>query len=201
MLTILVTDIRRSSRVLNPADPVVATRFYRAFIGMTVRALGRAGAAGECRVHQFLGDGCSVFFHEPDPRAPWKVGPVRAVMAALRMQRLFDELCAQRRFVDTKLGFDTLGLAAAIHYGSVIYGPVGLSAIRENIGTGRQVVFTFRLLEHAQASEVLVSAEVRQALHGQQLRLEPVVPDPDLKDFGPQNAWRVRRAGATRHGA
>ena len=47
------------------------------------------------------------------------------------------------------------------------------------------------VVTHGPAIQGLVSKEVRQHLTDGRLRIVPLNPDPELKDFGPQTAWSV----------
>jgi class 3 adenylate cyclase len=208
-LTVLVTDIRKSSRTLNGTNPSIVSDFLNAFISRTYEALkrvvpnqGKQQEDQEYKVDRFLGDGFLVLFYEPDPKALAKVGPVRATQAAREMLRLFRQLRNQRKFQNTYPAFSGLRLSAGINYGSVLYGPIGGQVPMDHTALVENVILAFRIAKYgpAEDDEIFASGKAQPYIWPH-FEMERVFPNPSLEGFDePQPVWRILSPRSRRGG-
>lgn len=208
-LTVLVTDIRKSSRALNGTDPSIVADFLNAFVSRTYEALkrvvpnqGKQQEDQEYKVDRFLGDGFLVLFHEPDPKALAKVGPVRATKASREMLRLFRELRNQRKFRNTHPPFANLRLSAGINYGSVLYGPVGGQVRLDYTAIVQNVILAFRIAKCGPAeNDEIFASRAAQPYIWPHFEMERFSPDPSLEGFDEvQPVWRILSPRSRRRG-
>lgn len=192
--TILVTDIRSSSKVLSSCHAAVVEEFLERFGQITKQALAeQVPTEDEYRINRFVGDGFFILLREPNERARWKEGPSRAVRAAIGMIERFRVLCGEPRWVDLKTPIPSLRLRAGINYGRVFYGPVAKDVIGNHsasiTGVVKEVVRAFRMADTAEAESVLVASKAYDELRAdlkagleeqQQLELQGFEGDTDV---------------------
>lgn len=201
-LTVLVTDIRKSTKTLRRANLTKIIMFMRAFGGMTFDAL--QFPKNEYQINNFIGDGFLIFFREINPFAleQDKIGPERAVTTALRMREEFRALCKRPEI--TEKGFKNMKLSAGIAFGSVIYGPLigpipqpdstadsDASFIQSPRYTGitHDVTLAFRLSKEDGSGQILISEEAHQRLPPGCFRTQAL--RRDLKGLGTVTCYKV----------
>lgn len=177
-LTILVTDIRGSSRAFNHAPIWRVNNFLHAFAGLTQTAL-RNIHTDNCSINNFLGDGFLIFFSEPDPPMDHRVGPSRAVLAALRMRTVFEALIHCGDLALTGPEFQNMTLVAGIGHGQVRYGRLtGVVLPYLFTGITTEVTLTFRLAELAEPGQIIISESLFRNLGPPSIPTRPLTRRP-----------------------
>lgn len=149
-----MTDIRCSSPILTTWPPDTVRRFIFEFSALTYQILSDIVPAEEYHVNNFLGDGFLIFLSERDERDLVRRGPERAVRAARRMRREFDQLCESPLYTHAAPRLPPMRLLSGIAHGEVIYGPFAASAAAVPRSTGMT------------SNVVLCSRFVKARLHG-----------------------------------
>lgn len=186
-VTILVIDIRNSSKVLGKCGEDVAVDFFEEFSISTQKALDSA-TPGHYEPSAFTGDGFLIFLREPNQFANTKVGPDRAIDVMLQLLPSFGTLCRQLSHHHPEAGFDTVGLAAGITFGDVCFGPL-VPLVPHNCGAIDQVNLAFRLSQRALSSQILLSEEAKYKLRQQEASRTPTMLW--LKGFDPRYYFQV----------
>jgi class 3 adenylate cyclase len=170
-LTMLVTDIRRSTEAFTECDPDTLRVFLYQFSNMTDQVLNEvAQGNSNYRISEFRGDGFLTFLSEPVPGDSRIAGPTRALLAGLSMRDRFRDLCRNADFRGSKLEETHLGIGIA--YGKVQYGHLTGMAVVRTTGIGRDVMLACRLADTADNNQVLVSHEAAEHLQLADLRVQ-----------------------------
>jgi class 3 adenylate cyclase len=179
-LTTLVTDIRGSSRGFNHAPIWRVNNFLHAFASLTDSALRNVCPTEDYSINNFFGDGFLVFFSEPDPHAGDKVGPGRAVAAAVEMRMAFRSLirCGDQALTGPE--FQDMALVAGGGYGQVLYGLVTGTVLPYPLFTGitTEVTLAFRLAELADPEQIIVSENLFRNLGPPSIPTRPLTVRP-----------------------
>lgn len=173
-LTVLVTDIQGSSEILKDVHEKKIQRFMLEFGDQTSGALHELvpREKQEWSINNFLGDGFLIFFSEPDPACPDRVGPERAVMAAFKLVAVFRKFCSSQDPTMTQKGFEKMQLKVGIGHGPVVYAPFTTTRPYPT-GITSEVTLAFRLCAEADGKQVFISKSVNEELPPGRFKTEP----------------------------
>ncbi len=164
-LSILFSDLRgftAAARTLSPED-------VKHLIDSHLAAVIDVLVAEDGTIDKIMGDGIMAFFGAP-VRMPDH--PVRALNAALKMQRAHEAVMEQWEHA----GLPVLGMGIGINTGEVVVGNVGCDKRMEYTALGHDVNLGARLCQAAGGGEVLLSTDtfkaVKQLLTSGQARLD-----------------------------
>lgn len=152
VVTVLFTDIRGSTQILEKLKPSEAVEMLNDFFEEVVEEV----RIEDGTLDKFTGDGFMAFWGAPKEQEDHAV---RAVRAALRMQEKLPALI--HRWAREKRSFatqtQTLAIGIGIHTGEVVVGDVGSSRRIEYTAIGDAVNVTARIQGCARGHEILVT--------------------------------------------
>ncbi len=147
-LTILFSDIRGFSDMLNVVDPEQIMSFLDAFYS----DMNTAVFDNEGSIDKFIGDEVMAFFGAP---LPLENSAENGLNTALEMLEYFKKL--RSRFIERNPQFGKLGLGIGVNHGEVVVGNVGSASRYEYTVIGTAVNLARRLCAHAEPDQILTT--------------------------------------------
>jgi class 3 adenylate cyclase len=147
-LTVLFSDLRGFTRAARDLTPDTVKRMIDLHLGAVIQVI----VSEEGTVDKIMGDGIMAFFGAP---VKTQDHPSRALNAALRMQRVHEEVMAQWQ----KAGLPVLLMGIGINTGTVVVGNIGCELRMEYTALGHEVNLASRLCQAAGAGETLLSTQ------------------------------------------
>ena len=152
-LTILFSDLRGFTAASRSLPPEAVKEMIDAHLGALVDVL----VAEDGTIDKIMGDGIMAFFGAP-VRLPDH--PVRALNAALKMQRAHEAVMEQWR----QAGLPVLPMGIGINTGEVVAGNVGCDKRMEYTVIGHPVNLASRLCQTAGGGDIILSTTTFQAI-------------------------------------
>lgn len=158
-LTLLFSDLRGFTAASKRLAPERVKAMMDGHLGAMIDVI----VAQEGTVDKIMGDGVMAFFGAPVQQPEH---PVRALNAALHMQRAHEAVVARWR----EEGLPELRLGIALNSGDVVVGNIGCEQRMDYTALGHEVNVAARLCQAAQGDEILISLptfqRVRELLTG-----------------------------------
>ena len=169
-ITVLFTDIRGFTPLLERLDPAAAVEMLNDYFTELVEELLAEGAT----LDKFLGDGIMAFWGAPTEQPDQAL---RAVRAALRIQTRMKPLVERWQKEKRSFADDARSLATGIgiHTGNAVVGSIGSPRRLEYTAVGDSVNLAARLQAIAQGGEVLVTLPTLEQISGK-VTAQPLPP-------------------------
>ena len=151
-VTILFSDIRRSTELSERMDPVEFIRMLNHYLQEMIDLIN----AWQGNILDFVGDAIVVVFGAPRPN---ETAARDAVACAVAMQRRMGEVNAWNR----TQGFPEIAMGIGIHTGEAILGNIGSLTRMKYDMIGRNVNLTSRIQDYAEGGQILITEEALAA--------------------------------------
>ncbi len=151
-VTILFSDIRRSTELAERMDPVEFIRMLNHYLQEMIDLIN----AWQGNILDFVGDAIVVVFGAPRPN---ETAARDAVACAVAMQRRMGEVNAWNR----TQGYPEIAMGIGIHTGEAILGNIGSLTRMKYDMIGRNVNLTSRIQDYAEGGQILITEETLAA--------------------------------------
>jgi class 3 adenylate cyclase len=152
-LTLLFSDLRGFTAAARNLEPGAVKQLIDTHLAAVIDVI--TGEDGT--VDKIMGDGIMAFFGAP-VRQPDH--PVRALNAALKMQRVHQQVME----LWTARGLPALPMGIGINTGTVVVGNIGCDQRMEYTALGHEVNLASRLCQAAAGGEIILSTQTFQAV-------------------------------------